>query len=136
MAEYALLRLRRAVVSPLPSTAVGSLPPAVNLFNGSSAAMDKLAPGSVALARLDSRLRQLGSSLFEGSEPALDSPEFAAAVAELAQSDIQRLQASLTRSAQQVRIATCFECGVMCSYVCIPACQFCLLARLLLFVHG
>lgn len=72
------------------------------MFNGSNAALEKLAPGSVALSRLDSRVRQLGCSLFEGGEPALGSPEFAAAVAELAQSEVGRLQTSLMRSAQQV----------------------------------
>lgn len=102
-AAYALLRLQRAVVSPLPAAAASRLPPAVNLFNGGSAALDKLAPGSAALAKLDSQLRTMGSSLFVSGEPALDSPEFAAAVADLAQSEILRLQASLTRNAQQVR---------------------------------
>ncbi|PSC76086.1 serine threonine [Micractinium conductrix] len=46
----------------------------------------------------------LAGTQFDGAEPALDSQEFAAAVAELAQWDIERLQAALTHSAQQVQV--------------------------------
>ena len=72
------------------------------MFRGGSAALDRLAPGSAALRSLEARRRQLAGTQFDGAEPALDSQEFAAAVAELAQWDIERLQAALTHSAQQV----------------------------------
>ena len=100
-AEYAQLRLQRAYVSPLAPTQA-HLPPAVNVFRGTINTLDKLAPGSTALRNHDNRLRQLCSSLYGGTVPALDSAEFAAATADLAQQEIDSLQAFLMRSAQQV----------------------------------
>jgi hypothetical protein len=57
--------------------------------------------GSSAVARLETRLRQLSNQLYAGAEPALDSPEFAAAVAALALSEIKRLELALQHMAQQ-----------------------------------
>lgn len=99
-AEYASLRLQLAFISP--TSAAAALPPAINVFRGSIAALDKLAPGSSALNALVSRMRYLSGSLYGGAEPGFNSPVFAAAVAELAESEIERLQTALTHSAQQV----------------------------------
>ena len=96
-AEYAQLRLQREFIS---NPATSRLPAAANLFRDK--ALEKLAPGSAALQSLDTRMRILGGQLFGGQHPTLDSPEMAAAVAALAQFDIERLQASLMRKSQQV----------------------------------
>ena len=114
-AEYALLRLRCIYASPQSSTVAACLPPAINVF--CNASLEKLAPGKPALASLTSRLRQLTMELHAGAEPALDSQEFAAAVAALAQFEIERLQISLTRMAQQVRWAA--------TYASVPAPRGC-----------
>jgi len=98
-AEYAKLRLQREYIT---RTASGNchLPPAADLFDVGTS--ERLAPGTAALRNMDSRLRQLEGRLYEGTAPALDSPAFAAAVAKLAQGEIERLQESLLRKAQQV----------------------------------
>ena len=98
-AEYAQLRLQREYTSP-QQLAGACLPPAANVLDDHS--LGRLAPGSTALRTLSNRLRQLEGQLFGGAVPSLSSPEFAAAVAELAQAELARLQASLMRSAQQV----------------------------------
>ena len=101
-AEYASVRLQCAFIAPTLAPTAAHLPPPINVFRGGSAALDRLAPGSAALRSLEARRRQLAGTQFDGAEPTLDSQEFAAAVAELAQWDIERLQAALTHSAQQV----------------------------------
>ncbi|PSC68954.1 hypothetical protein C2E20_7492 [Micractinium conductrix] len=103
-AEYASVRLQCAFIAPTLAPTAAHLPPSINVFRGGSAAVDRLAPGSAALRSLEARRRQLAGTQFDGAEPALDSQEFAAAVAELAQWDIERLQAALTHSAQQVQL--------------------------------
>ena len=98
--EYARLRLQLEYIS---HAATAGMPAAANLFSDKT--LEKLAPGSAALRNLDSRLRQLERALYGGERPALQpepAPELAAAVASLALFEIERLQASLMRKAQQV----------------------------------
>jgi hypothetical protein len=114
-AEYAQLRLQLEYLS---NGANGSLPSAADLFRDSS--LERLAPGSSAHRNMGTRIRQLEAQLFGVDPPALDSPQFAAAVAELAESEIARLQLSLTRMAQQVQ--ACQAALVLAGYA---RCLFC-----------
>jgi hypothetical protein len=78
------------------SATVARLPAAANLFQ--ERALERLAPGSVAVHKITSRLRQLERVLFDGERPALDSQPCASAIAALAQSENHRLMASVTRA--------------------------------------
>ena len=79
-AEYAKLRLQHECIS---IAATASLPPAANLYR--DRALERLAPGAAAMRSMRGRMLHLEGQLFGGVAPATESPEFAEAVAELAQ---------------------------------------------------
>lgn len=99
-AEYAELRLQLEFAA---SGTSARLPAASSLFRDKS--LERLAPGSPALAAMKARIEKLEHQLFQGQRPALHpnpDPRLAEAVAALALFEIQRLESLLTRMAQQV----------------------------------
>ena len=100
LAEYAQCRLQFECVMNAATT---GLPAASNLFRDRSLA--KLAPTVEALRTAERKLRGMEAVLFTGQRPALRDTVFLTAASELAQFEVLRLQASMTRSAQQVRRA-------------------------------
>ena len=89
-AEYAHLRLRSEFVQ---SSERGQLPLAISIFEG----VGRLAPSEAP------RMRRLEVQLFGGERPGMNDPRFKQAAGDWAKFEIERLLASLTRGAQQVR---------------------------------
>ena len=110
LATYAQIRLRLVYLS---NDATAFLPPAASLL-----ALDRLAPGSPAVRAMERQCAQLERELFGGERPALH-PEpdarMVGAVAMLAKYEIERLQAGLTRKAQQVRLHACLLSRMSCA---------------------
>ena len=110
LATYVQLRLQLLYLS---NDATAFLPPAANLL-----ALDRLAPGSPAVRAMERQCAQLERELFGGERPALH-PEpdarMVGAVAMLAKYEIERLQAGLTRKAQQVRLHACLLSRMSCA---------------------
>lgn len=101
-AEYALLRIRSAYLAPQPSSGAVKLPAMKDIFSGSA---ERLLGGDAAAWNTHSkRLRQVERQVFASAAPALDSAAFGSAAAELAMSEIRRLQHWLQRAAQQVQL--------------------------------
>jgi hypothetical protein len=101
-AEYAMLRLQLEHIS---NDATAALPAAANLFRDK--ALERLTPGSSAVAAKVARMEKLERQLYQGQRPALrpdPDPRLATAVAALACFEIERLQAFVMRLAQQVGI--------------------------------
>lgn len=102
VAEYAQLRMQLEYTSNM---AIADLPSPANLFRDKS--LGRLTPGSASFNAMLSRMSQLERNLYGGERPALRpqaDPRLQDAVAALAQFEINKLQTSVVRVAQQVSL--------------------------------